>query len=175
MAGSSTELAGWKTRRKIFPVLILGNFQGVDIGIRQLKREKPLATEERHGVTIPTAGEMLRIKGWLIVSRNAARDFLDFVALFDTMSSEASRQALLEFDECYPQPEDAETTLFQLAKMLASPKPYDLSDENVSMYKGIVSPWNSWEYILRRGLEISDIIFDDMLKPESAPWLPDGI
>ena len=49
------------------PKLILGNFYGVETGLRQLIRSKPLETEsvEFSGktLTIPTKHEMLRIKG----------------------------------------------------------------------------------------------------------------
>ncbi len=74
-------LAGWRTRRVRPPVLILGNFQGIDAGIRQLIRGAPLETTIVAGVTLPTMEEMLRIKGWLVVTRNAVRDYLDFCAL----------------------------------------------------------------------------------------------
>ncbi len=43
-------LAGWKTRRIRPPVLILGHFDGIDGGIRQLRRDAPLETETIEGV-----------------------------------------------------------------------------------------------------------------------------
>ncbi|MBE3590686.1 MAG: hypothetical protein IMW98_07680 [Firmicutes bacterium] len=48
--------AGWKTRRRIAPVLILGSFRGVEQGIRQLMRRRPLET-----TTITVSGRALRI------------------------------------------------------------------------------------------------------------------
>ena len=67
------------------PKLILGNFYGVETGLRQLIRSKPLETEsvEFSGktLTIPTKGKMLRIKAWLIVIRNTTRDYIDFAAI----------------------------------------------------------------------------------------------
>ena len=153
-------LAGWRTNRLKPPVMILGNFEGVDIGIRQLIRKQPLETVEKHGIRIPTEAEMCRIKAWLIVSRNATRDYLDFVALCDGFDEQGLVEAMAPFDTFYPQPPDSETTRFQLVRMLASPKPYDIKQTDVSRYKGIMVPWNSWEYILERCGRISDILFD---------------
>src|SRR3990167_3908241 len=79
------EEAGWSTKRLEPPVLILGHFQGMRTGIRQLIRAKPLKTTIIRGIRVPTVEEMLRIKGYLIVRRNATRDFIDFAALFDRL------------------------------------------------------------------------------------------
>jgi len=153
-------LSGWKTKRLRPPVLILGRFEGIDVGIRQLIRKKPLEIEIINGIKIPTDKELLRIKAWLIVTRNAVRDYVDFVALCDGMSKEDMLDAMDSFDECYPQPENCEKTSFQLIRMLALSKPYDLTDINLNMYKGIVSPYNSWQYIKKRCKQISDLLFD---------------
>lgn len=153
-------LAGWSTNRLSPPVMILGNFEGVDIGIRQLIRRHPLETVEKYGIRIPTEAEMCRIKAWLIVSRNATRDYLDFVAMCDGFDERGLIEAMTPFDQYYPQPPNAETTRFQLIRMLALPKPYDIGQAEISCYKGIVAPWNSWNYILTRCVRISDILFD---------------
>jgi hypothetical protein len=74
----------WKTARINPPKLILGNFRGVETGLRQLVRSRPPETESAEvsgkSLTIPTKAEMLRIKAWLILIRNATRDFIDFAA-----------------------------------------------------------------------------------------------
>lgn len=68
-------VAGWKTARVQRPVQILGSLDGIETGIRQLIREAPLETivVEHLGasITVPTAAEILRIKGVLILKRNA--------------------------------------------------------------------------------------------------------
>ena len=85
-------VAGWKTARVQRPVQILGSLDGIETGVRQLIRDQPLETMriEHHGefITVPTQGEILRIKGVLILKRNATRDYLDFVALAHHMGSE---------------------------------------------------------------------------------------
>jgi len=94
------------------------------------------------------------------VTRNAVRDYVDFIALCDGMSKEDMLDAMDSFDECYPQPENCEKTSFQLIRMLALARPYDLTDINLNIYKGIVSPYNSWQYIKERCKQISDLLFD---------------
>ena len=78
-------VAGWVTAKVQRPVLIPGSLDGIETGIRQLIRDKPLETVvlDYHGekLTVPTEAEILRIKGVLILKRNATRDYLDFVAL----------------------------------------------------------------------------------------------
>jgi hypothetical protein len=54
--------AGWRTERFQKPVLILGAMDGILTGIRQLRRTRPLETEEREGLRVPTLAEMARIK-----------------------------------------------------------------------------------------------------------------
>jgi len=46
---------------------------------------------------------MLRIKGVLILQRNATRDYLDFVALADHLGAEKMAAALRPCDRLYPQ------------------------------------------------------------------------
>lgn len=88
----------WETARIHPPKMILGNFQGVETGIRQLRRSCPLETEviEIAGqhLTLPTLPEMLRTKAWMVISRNATRDFIDFAALARHMGIAEGCQAL---------------------------------------------------------------------------------
>ena len=94
-------VAGWKTARIQRPVQILGSLDGIETGIRQLIRQEPLETTQIDGfgesVTVPTMAEMLRIKGILILKRNATRDYLDFVALADALGDERVVAALRLF------------------------------------------------------------------------------
>jgi len=141
--------AGWKTSRMEPPVLILGNFHGVRTGIRQLIRKKPLETTTIRGLRVPTVGETLRIKAYLIVKRNSTRDFIDFVALFDHIGTEKSLKALTSLDDLYPQ-ESGESVLKQLSIQLAEPKPWDLTQTDLSQYKSLKEPYTDWTEIKRR-------------------------
>lgn len=65
---------GWLTARVKRPVLVLGSLDGIETGIRQLVRRRPLEVEQVElaaggRVTVPTLAEMLRVKAWLILRR----------------------------------------------------------------------------------------------------------
>lgn len=141
--------AGWKTSRVEPPVLILGHFQGVRTGIRQLIRKKPLETTVVQGLRVPTVAEILRVKAYLIVKRNATRDFIDFVALLDHLGLEKALKALAPLDDLYPQ-ENEESVLKQLALQLAEPKPWDLTQTDLSHYKLLKKPYTDWNEVKRR-------------------------
>lgn len=141
--------AGWKTARLEPPVLILGHFQGVRTGIRQLIRSRPLETTTVRGLKIPTKEEMLRIKAALIVRRNTTRDFIDFVALFDHLGTKLSLEALSTLDDLYPQ-EDKNSVTQQLILQLSEPKPWDLTETNLRHYKSLQAPYDKWDEVRRR-------------------------
>ena len=69
--------------------LILGELGGIETGVRQMLRRRPLETTtvdiRGKPLEVPTAAEVLRIKAWLAVSRNQVRDYLDIAALADTI------------------------------------------------------------------------------------------
>lgn len=150
---------GWMTARVNRPVLILGNLDGVETGIRQLIRRRPLEVEEvkvdRRTIRIPTLGEMARIKAWLVLRRNATRDYLDVVALAERLGPEAA-QVLVGLDEYYADQTgpDGRRVATQLAKQLAEPTPYDLSDVDLRRYRKLKKRWRDWDEVVRacRGL-----------------------
>lgn len=157
-------VAGWKTARVQRPVLILGSLDGIETGVRNLKRSAPLETELKAvggvSVVLPTESEALRIKVFLALSRNAARDYLDLVALFDRMGDAASIAALDRMDELYPQDvgrEEANRWVVrtQMVKQLGQPEPYDLDEVDLTEYKKVKAPYDKWEYIRRRCGELS--------------------
>ena len=143
-------VAGWRTARVARPVMILGSLDGIETGVRQLARQRPLETTSvtAHGVavTIPTPAEILRVKGVLILRRNATRDYLDFAALADRLGAEATATALAPFDELYPQ-DNGESALQQLQAQLANPLPHDLEGTNLSEYKNLAPRWHDWQAV----------------------------
>jgi hypothetical protein len=167
--GDLQSVAGWKTARLNRPVLILGNLDGVDTGIRNLRRVAPLETTIAEGpwgkITIPTLPEMLRIKTWLMVSRNATRDYLDAVALADKLGPEAAIQGLSTLDALYPQ-ENGASPLQQAAKQFANPHPFDLDDGDLSAYRIIRPPWNKWAYVEERCHALATDLVLSLKSPE---------
>ncbi len=156
------EEAGWITKKLEPPVLILGHFQGMRTGIRQLIRKAPLETTTLHGLRIPTTEEMLRIKAYLIVRRNTTRDFIDFVALSDHLGVRDSLRALDSLNSLYPQKSGASMTQ-QLALQLAEPQPWDLSENDLSHYKGLKDPYTDWQEVkLRASLMGQKIIMKNI-------------
>lgn len=156
-------VAGWKTARVQRPVLILGSLDGIETGVRQLTRDEPLETMvlDYHGqaLTVPTEGEILRIKGVLILKRNATRDYLDFVALADHMGDERVAQALQSFDKLYQQ-DNGESPLQQLQVQLANAVPHDLEEMELSEYKNLASRWHDWDIVKATCAHIATVIFD---------------
>ncbi len=156
-------VAGWKTARVRRPVQILGSLDGIETGVRQLIRDQPLETTivEFHGerITIPTEGEILRIKGVLILNRNATRDYLDFVALANHMGDDHVARALQTFDGLYPNA-SGESSLQQLQIQLANALPYDLDEIELSEYKGLDSRWHDWATVKIACSHLAMIIFD---------------
>lgn len=140
---------GWATARVRRPVLILGRLDGVETGIRQLIRTRPLEVEEvevaGRALRVPTLEEMARIKAWLVLRRNAVRDHLDLVALAARLGARAA-ETVGGLDDYYADQHGAggRRVATQLAKQLAEPRPYDLDDVDLSRYRKLVPEWRSW-------------------------------
>ena len=156
-------VAGWKTARVKRPVQILGSLDGIETGVRQLIRDIPLETVqiEYQGetITLPTEAEILRIKGALILRRNATRDYLDFAALSDHIGAKKTVSALQTFDSLYPQPNE-ESALQQLQIQLANALPYDLDELNLEEYKNLDERWRNWETVKATCANLAALIFD---------------
>jgi hypothetical protein len=144
---------GWITARVKRPVLILGSLEGVESGIRQLIRQRPLEVEEiatRAGnVRVPTLREMVRIKAWLVLQRNATRDYLDFAALADRLGPDTP-STVIEMDDYYVDQRGSggRRVATQVAKQLAEPAPYDLSEIDLRHYRGLLPRWQDWAEVL---------------------------
>lgn len=144
---------GWVTARVKRPVLILGSLEGVETGIRQLIRQRPLEVEEMATpagkIRVPTLREMARIKAWLVLQRNATRDYLDFAALADRLGPGAP-STVMEMDDYYidQRGPGGRRVATQVAKQLAEPAPYDLSEIDLRHYRGLLPRWQDWAEVL---------------------------
>jgi len=163
-------VAGWKTARIKRPVQILGSLDGIETGVRQLIRDEPLETTvvEYSGrrITVPTEGEILRIKGVLILKRNATRDYIDFVALADHMGLDNAAMAMELFDRLYQQ-DNGESPLQQLQIQLANALPFDLDETELSEYKNLDLRWHDWNTVQRACAHIATRIFDRVCDVET--------
>lgn len=144
--------AGWKTARVRRPVAIYGSLDGILTTVRNQIRAAPLETVELpingQKVRIPTRAEILRVKAWLIVRRNATRDYLDVAAIAAKMSDRAVIAALASMDRLYPQESDPGAVRQQLMRQLALPRPYDLDSVNLAEYKSLVPAWRDWSTVV---------------------------
>lgn len=157
-------VVGWRTARVVRPVMLLGSLDGIETGVRQLRRTEPLQTEvldTAHGpLTLPTRAEILRIKAYLILTRNSTRDHLDFAALYASMEEEPALIALSSLDRLYPQEGDPGAVRQQLLRQLAEPAPWDLDTVEVAEYKGLVPPWTAWDAVVAACRRASDAMVD---------------
>ncbi len=147
---------GWATsvRASKPPFTVLGSLDGVEAGLRQLRRSRPLETVEfelegGHSVVVPTFAETLRIKAYLVVQRNAVRDYLDVAALTDTIGVGGAAAILREIDEHYlDRSEDDESVLSALVLKLAAITPRDPEViPDLATYKGLVGRWHDWSQV----------------------------
>ena len=148
------EVAGLTIARTPRQVSILGRLDGIETGIRQLRRNTPLETMtwafRDQPLTVPTPAESLRIKVWLALTRNAARDYLDAVALADSLGERTTIEALMKMDELCPQENGSWSVRTQMVKQFAEPRPYDLDEVDLGKYKGVKPPYNSWSHMIQR-------------------------
>lgn len=165
-------VAGWRTARVVRPVMILGRLDGIETGVRQLIRKQPLETTEisAHGatMTVPTMAEILRVKGVLILRRNATRDYIDFAALAHRLGEEAAAAALAGFDRLYPQ-DNCESALQQLQAQLANPLPYDFEDTNLAEYKDLAPRWHDWPAVKAVCAGAAAAVFDSACASDREP------
>ena len=142
--------AGWQTDRVKRPVVILGRLEGVQTGIRQLRRTLPLETELIEGLRVPTLPEMARIKAWLLATRHTVRDFLDTVVLLERLGRAAVPLAFTSFDQIYAQTSGM-SPLVEVVDRLALASPSDVAQIDLRTYRDLVPPWNEWEHVASRG------------------------
>ena len=133
--------------------LVLGEVDRIAAGVRNQRHSAPLDTMQvsvRGGgiLRVPTVEEMLRIKAFLVVDRNATRDYLDVAALSHHCGLPQSARALDRMNELYADfVGEGGDMLTSVVVRLSTPDPYDLTEVDLSEYNGIVAPWNDWRAV----------------------------
>lgn len=146
-------LGDWSSARIAPPKIILGELGGIETGVRQMLRSRPLETVEveidGRPLVLPSLEETLRIKAWLVLSRNRTRDHLDLAALTDALGVPAAARVLLDIDAYYGdlnRRPDAVST--QLVRQLSDPRPSDPSvTRELDRYKAVTTPWQDWDAV----------------------------
>lgn len=149
---------GWATsvRASRPPMTILGSLDGVEAGLRQMRRTRPLETTQFElaadtRVVVPTAAEILRVKAYLIVQRNYVRDFLDVAALSDAIGIEEAVAVLKDIDDYYDDRSgERGSVLTALVASLAEPDPRDTDViPELPRYKGLAPRWHEWSAVVQ--------------------------
>jgi hypothetical protein len=146
-------LGDWSTAKAQPGKIILGELGGIETGVRQLLRNRPLETTELEvrgkQLVVPTAAEILRIKAWLALTRNQTRDYLDIAALADRIGLDEAAGVLRVIDDYYAdintRPEAVAT---QLVRQLADPQPRDAEvTTQLAGYKALDPRWHDWSTV----------------------------
>lgn len=143
-------LGDWSMSRAQPGKIILGELGGIETGLRQLLRSRPLETTEievqGRKLVVPTAAEILRIKAWLALTRNQTRDYLDVAALADRIGLDAAAAVLGSIDDYYADlNQRPEAVVTQLLRQLADPRPRDAEvTAQLASYKALDERWHEW-------------------------------
>jgi hypothetical protein len=141
---------GWVTARVERPVLILGRLDGVETGIRNLIRRRPLEVEEvavgERRLRVPTLAEIARIKAWLCLVCNTTRDYLDFAAVAGRLGEDEAARVVATMDDYYADQlgPGGRRVATQVAKQLAEPRPGDFSEVDLASYRKLDRRWQDW-------------------------------
>lgn len=155
---------GWATsvRASRPPMTIMGSLGGIEAGLRQMRRSRPLETmavELGDGLEVvaPTAAEALRVKAYLVVQRNAVRDYLDVVALADHLGIDEAVSVLSDVDTYYDDRSGEHgSVLTSLILALAEPAPRDPAiTVELPRYKGLDERWHQWADVVDACRELS--------------------
>lgn len=148
---------GWATsvRASRPPLTILGSLDGVEAGLRQLRRTRPLETcevdvGEGRSVVAPTAAEALRVKAYLVVQRNQVRDYLDVVALTEHLGFESAVEVLADIDAYYAdRSAEKGSVLTSLVLRLSDPNPRDEPvTKELPHYRRLDPRWHRWRDVV---------------------------
>jgi hypothetical protein len=162
---------GWVTsvRASSPPLTILGRLGGIEAGLRQLRRVRPLETQEVEvgpalTLRVPTAAETLRVKGYLVVQRNQVRDHLDVVALADRYGVVPSAGVLAGIDGYYTDRSGgADSVLTALVERLAAPSPRDVRvTGQLDRYRGLDPRWHDWTAVVSACAALADALLREV-------------
>lgn len=148
--GNLEALGDWSMTKAQPGKLILGDLGGIETGVRQLLRSRPLETTETEvqgkRLVVPTAAEILRIKAWLALSRNQTRDYVDIAALAESIGLAEAAIVLRGIDDYYADiNQRPEAVATQVVRQLADPQPRDPEvTTQLSSYKALDRRWHDW-------------------------------
>ncbi|MGO1592173.1 MAG: hypothetical protein ACTHW1_06960 [Ancrocorticia sp.] len=144
------------------PNTIMGKFDEHYAGLRNLRRRRPLEVESvtlasGRKLRVPTELETLRVKAYLVVQRNAVRDYLDVAALSSHLGLTAAADTLRSIDEYYVEHSDEYgSVLTELVLRLSDPLPRDRAAiRTFEEYKGVHARWQKWSNVVNQCQQLS--------------------
>jgi heme transporter len=100
----------------------------------------------------------LRLKGYLIMSRNSSRDFAEFADMVDTLEPETAALVLAGMDRYYCcQPPRQQWIASQLVRQLSDPHPADFADQQWSE----PAAQEDWEEVRQRCLSVAVAMLEE--------------
>lgn len=106
----------------------------------------------------------LRPRRW-----NATRDYLDVAALSHHLGTARSAKAMDRMQRLYAEfAGEIGDILLSVVVKLTEPDPYDLSEVDLSEYKGIHAPWAGWTSVKRQCRALAEAILKSP-SPGSVP------
>jgi RND superfamily putative drug exporter len=171
VAGSAAGTNGAKPKkfRPVHPVTLWRGRLSVALDALETQAENDDPTFERRSpvetthvqlptgdrLQIPTGAETLRLKSYLIMSRNSSRDYAEFAELVDTMEAETVALVLAGMDRYYcSQSPRRHWIATQLVRRLADPHPSDLDDESPDEKA-------HWEEVRQRCLSVAVAMLEE--------------
>ena len=107
---------------------------------------------------VPTGAETLRLKGYLIMSRNSSRDFAEFADMVGTLEPETAALVLAGMDRYYCcQPPRQQWIASQLVRQLSDPHPADFADQQWSE----PAAQEDWEEVRQRCLSVAVAMLEE--------------
>jgi heme transporter len=107
---------------------------------------------------IPTGAETLRLKGYLLISRNTTRDYAEFAELVDAMDAETAAVVLSGIDRYYcGRPPGRNWIATQLVRRLADPRPSDTDEDRWSEPEAEAE----WEEVRLRCLSVAVAMLEE--------------
>ncbi|WP_184440268.1 MMPL family transporter [Mycobacterium sp. AZCC_0083] len=107
---------------------------------------------------IPTGAETLRLKSYLIMCRNSAKDFAELADLVDSMETQTAAVVLARMDRYYSgQHARNQWVATQLVRRLADPHPSDVDDGSMSGPDAEAD----WERVRQRCLSVAVAMLEE--------------
>jgi heme transporter len=146
----------WQGRLKVaLDALAIGADDGAPVQRRSPVETTNVQLPTGDRLQIPTGAETLRLKGYLIMSRNSRRDYVDLAELADCMETQTAALVLAGMDRYYGGQSEDQWVATQLVRRLADPHPSDVHDGQTPEAEA------DWAKVRRRCLSVAVAMLEE--------------